>query len=676
MDPLHPSSQQLITWGKLHPFCLPKPLLENLTTRPRPLAPHQIESKNQQTDLPQDENITDGKLGCLVCDANFDEPLAQRAHFKSDWHRYNAKSGRKTAPLKESEFQAVLEALEDSLSGSEDEDESSSDEEDNKSEPSDSEEQQVLTNPVQNSPLIWFTASDLLGEDVQFGIYRCILPQFSARKITSNQDELSEDEQRVVILNELSGLQCDPKPGPSSNRMVNLENSETPRMRTWAFFMVSGGHFAGMIVSTTPELRHVGKGKAPEKEIVILEHKTFHRYTTRRKQGGGQGTHDTSGKGMAKSAGANLRRYNEQALTDEIRALLASWSESIANSELVFIRASKQNSKIFFNYDQSVLERSDPRIRSFPFPTRRPTLNELKRCFHELTRVQITHLTKQELEAADELYLHSLLPKKPPPVKPQATQPKKITATKPEIDPAEQRLQDRWERYIEMIRKGRLSAVQDFVAKYNEEEDPDWTGLLPQFLVEKKNVGSVLHLAAMWDQPEVVEWLLIERRCDPTIVVNREEGGPRMLGMTPYEVASSRTTRNVFRRAMANHPDWYDWVKQAKVPSGLTEELESQQNLKEDLRKQKLKEKLKERDKVREQNEARERKEREENERRLKEEEERKRLANPKRGPQRLGGPAAAILTKPMEALGLSADQRARLERERRARAAEARLNK
>ncbi|KAH9810617.1 hypothetical protein DFH28DRAFT_932727 [Melampsora americana] len=585
-----------------------------------------------QTNLIQDENITDGKLGCLVCDANFDEPLAQRAHFKSDWHRYNFKRGRKTTPLKESEFQAVLEALEDSLSGSEDEDESSSEEEDNKSEPSDSEDQQVSLNPIQNSPLLWFTASDLFGEGIQFGIYRCILPQFSTRKINSNQDELTEDQQRAVILNELNGLQCTPKPGPSSSRIITSENDETSPGRTWALFMVSGGHFAGMIVSTTPELRSVGKGKAPEKEMVILEHKTFHRYTTRRKQGGGQGTHDTGGKGMAKSAGANLRRYNEQALTD-------------------------------------VLERSDSRIRTFPFPTRRPTLNELKRCFHEFTRVQLTRLTKEELEAADQLYLDSILPRKPPPSKPQAIQPKKLVATKPEIDPAEQRLQDRWER-------GRLSAVQDFVNKYNEEGEPDWTGLLPEFIVEKKHVGSVLHLAAMWDQPEVVQWLLIQRRCDPTIVVEKEEGGPRMLGMTPYEVASSRTTRNVFRRAMADHPDWYDWLKEARVPSGLTEELESLQIAKENQRKQKLKDKLKERDKAREEAEARERKEREEIERKLKEEEEKKRMANPKRGPQRLGGPGAVILTKPMEALGLTNDQRARLERERRARAAEARMNK
>jgi hypothetical protein len=98
-------------------------------------------------------------------------------------------------------------------------------------------------------------------------------------------------------------------------------------------------------------------------------------------------------KGNAKSAGATLRRYNEQALSDvrvpnpplsfskltylfgifkEIRDLLASWSDRIASSEAIFIRASRSNYKIFFDYNDAVLDRKDPRIRNFPFPTRRP----------------------------------------------------------------------------------------------------------------------------------------------------------------------------------------------------------------------------------------------------------------------------------------------------------------
>ena len=41
-----------------------------------------------------------------------------------------------------------------------------------------------------------------------------------------------------------------------------------------------GGHFAGAVVSLRPKLRHVSKHKAPEKELVVLAHKTFHRYTS------------------------------------------------------------------------------------------------------------------------------------------------------------------------------------------------------------------------------------------------------------------------------------------------------------------------------------------------------------------------------------------------------------
>lgn len=45
-----------------------------------------------------------------------------------------------------------------------------------------------------------------------------------------------------------------------------------------------------------------------------IKHKTFHSYTVRAKQGGSQSSKDNSGR-HAKSAGASLRRYNEQSLT-------------------------------------------------------------------------------------------------------------------------------------------------------------------------------------------------------------------------------------------------------------------------------------------------------------------------------------------------------------------------
>ena len=46
----------------------------------------------------------------------------------------------------------------------------------------------------------------------------------------------------------------------------------------------------------------------------MIAHKTFHRYVVRAKRGTAQSARDAQGN-APKSAGANLRRYNEAALT-------------------------------------------------------------------------------------------------------------------------------------------------------------------------------------------------------------------------------------------------------------------------------------------------------------------------------------------------------------------------
>lgn len=62
--------------------------------------------------------------------------------------------------------------------------------------------------------------------------------------------------------------------------------------------MLGGGHFAGAVFM----------GGQP------ILHKTFHCYTVRQGQGGSQSSKDNkSGGSHPKSAGASLRRYNEQA---------------------------------------------------------------------------------------------------------------------------------------------------------------------------------------------------------------------------------------------------------------------------------------------------------------------------------------------------------------------------
>jgi hypothetical protein len=58
--------------------------------------------------------------------------------------------------------------------------------------------------------------------------------------------------------------------------------------------MAAGGHFAIALF---------------EREKII-QHKTFHKYIIRAKQGSAQTAHDQKTGGKAKSAGANLRRQN------------------------------------------------------------------------------------------------------------------------------------------------------------------------------------------------------------------------------------------------------------------------------------------------------------------------------------------------------------------------------
>lgn len=67
-----------------------------------------------------------------------------------------------------------------------------------------------------------------------------------------------------------------------------------------------------------------------------------------------------------------LRRYGEQALQEEIRALMKEWEEDLELSERIFLRASTHGKKSFWGYEGAVLGKNDPRVRVFPFPTRRP----------------------------------------------------------------------------------------------------------------------------------------------------------------------------------------------------------------------------------------------------------------------------------------------------------------
>ena len=136
------------------------------------------------------------------------------------------------------------------------------------------------------------------------------------------------------------------------------------------------------------------------------------------------------------------------------------------------------------------------------------------------------------------------------------------------------------------------------------------------------------------------------------------------IDRTAYDLARTREVRDVFRRAAGDMPDKWDWLGAGHVPSALTRDAEDAREEKKKLRRKGLKEKIKER-------EAREK------ERGGTPEPEPEPApvvepvrAEPKAGPRKLGGTAGAV----EGVAGLTPEMRAKVERERRARAAEARL--
>ena len=138
-----------------------------------------------------------------------------------------------------------------------------------------------------------------------------------------------------------------------------------------------------------------------------------------------------------------------------------------------------------------------------------------------------------------------------------------------------------------------------------------------------------------------------------------------------YDLTNKKNIRNVFRRAAYANPDWWDWIGDAHVPSALSPEMAEAEQRKKGVRRKGLKERMKER----------------EDAKRVEQEREKERLeaaarvtqppnvrSQNKTRPQRLGGPGAVPGASTATLDSMPPEMRTRIERERRARAAEARL--
>ncbi|CAG8124413.1 unnamed protein product [Penicillium nalgiovense] len=627
----------------LYVYDLPPELLASLTakTTSQPIAEQEPEPSTKDLELAaQDSAIATSTL-CSLCRVSYNSVQEQRSHVRSDHHRYNIKAQlRGNAPLEEIEFAKAIGELDESISGSES---SGTEEEDSEvaagtalsallkkqaklSHPN--EDPEMTETPITpKHPIFWLSSSGL-PSNKSLGVYRAIF---------SNE----EQDEPAHLVDTLRRKQL----APIKARTNKASNVQDPAASGPHIFMcmIGGGHFAAMLVSLAPEI-HRKQGGVEDRQARVIAHKTFHRYTTRRKQGGSQSASDAS-RGAAHSAGSSLRRYNEAALEKDIREVLSDWKEMIDTAELLFVRATgKTNRKTLFGqYDGQVLRQNDPRLRGFPFNTRRATQGELMRSFKELTRMKVSEVDEAALAAAEAKRRDEESKPSTPVPKPQPQ--------KPKLSKEEEAALLHTSQLQALIRRSKVPALMSYISSNSIPSSFTFT---PADSPQNFRCPTPLHLAANLNAPAVVTALLTKAGSDPTAVNNE--------GRTPFELTGDRPTRDAFR--VARHDlgeSKWDW-EAAKVPSAVS---------KADAESRAEKER-----KAAEEEEAAWRKASLD---RLKREEAEK-AAQPrttKSGGRTVGAvEKSAAERRDEETRGMTPEMKMRLERERRARAAEERFKR
>lgn len=579
-----------------------------------------------------------GSQSCSLCSLSFTTVQEQRIHQKSDLHHYNLKQKlRGQKPVSEVEFEKLIGDLDESLSGSDSGDSDDEDEQEStltallkkqarlanskttpeEDAPGDDEDSSKRRRG--KPPLIWFS-SPVLPEKHYFGMYRAIL---------TGEEQRHSDLAEVV-----RRKQVEPIKPPKLNKDGTPSDAAAYKGPHIFLCMIGGGHFAAMVVSLAPRAT---KGTvALNREATVLAHKTFHRYTTRRKQGGSQSANDNA-KGTAHSVGSSLRRANEQALVQDVRSLLEDWKALLDTSELLFIRATGATNRrtLFGPYEGQILQHNDTRLRGFPFSTRRATQKELMRSFIELTRLKIREIDPEKEERA---------------TAEQASTPRKAASpkpSKPKLTEEEETARLHTSQLQAFIRRSKLPALLSYLK--NNDLQADF-----EFQPPEQNYHSPrpLHLASAQNAAALVLGLLTRGGADPG-TRNRE-------GKTSFELAGDRSTRDAFRVARSELGEgkwpWDD----AKVPPAMTK---AEADRREEREKSEADKKEAERRKL---------------------EEERLRSEGPQVSDSKKprGNALASSMAKTPqerreeETRGLTPEMRMKLDRERRARAAEERLRK
>lgn len=478
--------------------------------------------------------MTMSRWSCKTCTAEFSSLQDQRSHFKSDFHRFNVKRrivGR--GPLNEEEFEEVAQGTilnDDDISSISGSDEESDEPISCGSQPRTESVNRSMS--IKNQILISLWSGEIVS------IWRSLL-------LGDKEDLLPEHDNSMVKENDAKGLCLADKEVIGRLRSLVQKSGDQKNLRV--VLLASGGHFAGCVFDGNN----------------ILAHKTYHRYVVRAKAGGRQSTKDSTGR-APKSGGASLRRYNEMALKKEILELLAAWKCHLDSALCIYIYAPSINGQVFFGGENPPLIHHDNRVRRISFTTRRPTLKEAKRIYHQLTCVYTAE--RPEIQFPNELEESPLNSKK------EKEDPKEFNKTK-----------------IKTKNKTEKASVPETCSDLDHWESSTISETSDISNTVMVNQSGPLHEAARsGNAARTLE--LLEQESNPCIKDDK--------GQTPYVLAADKETRNVFRRFMAANPNKWDWHA-ANVPSPLTEEMEVSQAAKQAEKDAKRKAKAKEMKKLR-----------------------------------------------------------------------------
>ena len=322
-----------------------------------------------------------------------------------------------------------------------------------------------------------------------------------------------------------------------------------------------------------------------EKNTPVL-HRVKKHYTVRAKAGGSQASYDNKGSN-AKSMGANLRRRGEAKLKEDIKKVLDEWKSQIQSCSILLTSIPKtMKSHIFLDegVKETYLYRTDPRVRSIPFITNKPSFEETKRVHELCSTVRLSRYNEDVpvppagagssgnvISSADQdANLFAPTSKKPPslPIPLASTMTSNVL---PEtIDVCKACEEGDTERLQSLLQKLKIDDMLSSVSFPHNMED----------------FKTALHIASEKGNTEMVKHLLMNGG-DPSRMDSRSK--------TPYAVAKDKDTRDMFRRCRGyeNMEEMWNWDS-CGVPAAITEEFEKAQREREKEKKRRAKQKKKE----------------------------------------------------------------------------------